>query len=93
MKSSIFQHLPDLCLVRILTDGWMWWACMKCISETSPALCNNQNRGVGLGQQGNDADKRHFFFFDNVPAIPPTAAFYTNYASVMGMNNLINCTL
>ena len=92
MKSSIFQHLPDLCLVRMIIDGQMWRACMKRISETSPVLCNNQNHGVGLGQQGNDAYKRHFLF-DNVPSIPPIAAFYGNYASVMGMNNLINCTL
>ena len=90
MKSSIFQHLPDTCLVQILSDQVKWWACMKNVSKTSAALSNGQNCGVGLGQHSNDANKRHFLYFDNAPAIPPTNAFHATYQAVMGMNDLIN---
>ena len=33
---------------------------MKCISQDSPSLCNNQMNGVGLGTDGADALKKHF---------------------------------
>ena len=67
---------------------------MKRVSQDLPALCNNQMNGVGLGTYGNDALKKHFFYFDDVPLIPlNTMNFYKDYESVMGKKNLINNTL
>ena len=43
---------------------------MKNASETAPALCNGNACGVALGQQGTDANKRHFFYFDRMPTHP-----------------------
>ena len=76
MFSSIFQNLTDVNPVQILTDKTIWWVCMKNVSETSVPLCNGNAHDVGLGQQGNDAHKRHFFYFDNTPTHPPT---FPNY--------------
>ena len=84
-KSCIFQNLPDANPVRIITDKTFWWACMKKVSETSTALRNGQQRGVGLGQTGIHASERHFFYFDNNPTI---VAPYQSYATAVGMTNL-----
>ena len=92
MKSSIFQHLPDVCSLRMLTDKRIWRVCMKHISQDSPSLCNNQMNGVGLGTDGADALKKHFFYFDDVPSNPQNMNFYKDYGSVMGRNNLLNNT-
>ena len=68
--------------------------CMKRVSQDSHALCNKQMNGVGLGTDGDDALKKHFFYFDDVPSIPlNTVNFYRDYESVMGKKNLINNTL
>ena len=48
--------------------------------------------GVGLGTDGTDALKKHFFYFDDVSSIPQNTNFYKEYESVMGRNNLINNT-
>ena len=90
MNSSIFQHLPDACPLRMLTDKTNWRVCMKHVSKDSPALCNNNMNGVGLGTSGKDAEKKHFFFFDSVPTIPPDTNFYKDYETVMGINNFTN---
>ena len=67
---------------------------MKHVSQDLPALCNNQMNGVGLGTDGDDALKKHFFYFDDVPLIPlNTMNFYKDFESVMGKKNLINDTL
>ena len=68
-------------------DKVIWQACVKNVSETSTALCNGNVCGVGLGQQGGDANKRHFYYFDNTPTLPPG---FDDYQTTMGMNNLIN---
>ena len=90
MKSSIFQNLPDVCPVRIIMDKLMWCACMKNISETSAALSNGAQHGVGLGRNGINARKKHFFLFNNTPT---TRAPFQTYNATMGMNNIINKTL
>ena len=92
MKSAIFQHLPDVCLLRMLTNKRIWRMCMKHLSQDSPSLCNNQMNGVGLGTDGADALKKHFFYFDDVPSISQNTNFYKDYESVIGRNNLINNT-
>ena len=92
MKSAIFQYLPDVCLLRMLTNKRIWRMCMKHLSQDSPSLCNNQMNGVGLGTDGADALKKHFFYFDDVPSIPQNTNFYKDYESVIGRNNLINNT-
>ena len=67
---------------------------MKCVSQDSPALCNNQMNGVGLRTDGDDALKKHFFYFDDVTSIPlNTMNFYKDYESVMGKKSLTNNTL
>ena len=43
--------------------------------------------GVGLGTDGADALKKHFFYFDDVPSIPQNTNFYRDYESVMGRKN------
>ena len=94
MKSFIFQHLPDACPLCMLTDKRFWHVCMKCVSQDSPALCNNQMNGVGLRTDGDDALKKHFFYFDDVTSIPlNTMNFYKDYESVMGKKSLTNNTL
>ena len=91
MKSFIFQHLPDACPLRMLTDKRFWHVCMKRVLQDSPALCNNQMNGADLGTDGADASKKHFFYFDDVPLIScNTVNFYSDYESVMGKKNLIN---
>ena len=87
MKSSIFKYLPDACPLHMLTDKRIWHACMKRISQESPSLCNNQMNGVGLGTDGADALKKHFFYFDDISSIPQNTNFYRDYESVMGRNN------
>ena len=62
MKFFIFQHLPDVCPLHMLTDKRFWCVCMKRVSQDLPALCNNQMNGVGLGTDGDDALKKHFLF-------------------------------
>ena len=92
MKSSIFQHLPDVCPLCMLTDKRIWCVCMKHISQDSPSLCNNQMNGVGLGTDGTDALKKHFFYFDGIPSISRNMNLYKDYELIMGRNNLINNT-
>ena len=87
MKSYIFQNEPDAIPVKILMDKVIWQACMKNASKTSPALCNGNRYGVGLGDQGADAHKRHVFYFDTTPIL---LAGFDNYPTTMSMNNLIN---
>ena len=78
----------------MLTDKRFWCVCMKCVSQDSPALSNNQMNGVGLGTDGPEALKKHFFYFDHIPLIPiNTMNFYKDYEAVMGRKNLINNTL
>ena len=59
---------------------------MKHVSETSQALSNGGNFGVGLGTTATDVLKYHFFeFMTNLQGM---ASNLTNYQGILGTFNM-----
>ena len=83
--------MPDAAPVRMLVLDELdkWRACMKNVSEMSPALQHGNGSGVGLPSGGNHTNKQHFFYFDSTPAIPKVTQFHQNITAALGTNNYI----
>ena len=86
-KLGILQNQPPAIPVCVLTDTQKWRVCMKHVSETSPALSNGGNNGVGLGTT-SAADVLKYHFFEFMTNVQGMALNLMTYQGILGMFNM-----
>ena len=81
------QNQPPAIPVRVLMDKQKWRVCMKHVSETSPALSNGGNNGVGLGTT-SATDVLKYNFFEFTTNVQGMAQNLTTYQGILGTFNM-----